>query len=194
MMAVRSVLRVILTALVLSLCASATVLGQSANPAFEAALERLKADNFADTEAAIGVISASGVPQGVAILEAMAERRLFAGVSGVFYRDKAGQLFDAATGQRAIIATEPGMVRLNNRLRNLVQAAVGSLTLLSPDPAQRLRAAEAVFKSRDPAERNLAARQARSRRGPGCHHPVHGFRSGSRPYCRRPAYCGSRRQ
>ena len=41
-------------------------------------------------------------------------------------------------------------VRLNNRLRGLVAAALGSLTLMSPDPAKRLEAAQAVFKSRDP--------------------------------------------
>ena len=41
-------------------------------------------------------------------------------------------------------------VRLNNRLRGMVAAALGSLTLMSPDPAKRLQAAQAVFKSRDP--------------------------------------------
>ena len=40
-------------------------------------------------------------------------------------------------------------MRLNNRLRRIIQAALGGLTLLSPDPARRLEAAQAVFKSRD---------------------------------------------
>ena len=43
------------------------------------------------------------------------------------------------------------MVRLNNRLRRTVDAAIGSLTLLSPDPAKRIAAAQAVFKSHDEA-------------------------------------------
>ena len=40
-------------------------------------------------------------------------------------------------------------MRLNNRLRRAVEAALGGLTLLSPDPAKRFEAAQAVFKSRD---------------------------------------------
>src|SRR5690606_30134852 len=40
-------------------------------------------------------------------------------------------------------------VRLNNRLRGMLAAAMGSLTLMAKDPARRLTAAEAVFKSRD---------------------------------------------
>ena len=40
-------------------------------------------------------------------------------------------------------------VRLNNRLRRIIEAVLGSLTLMSPDPARRLEAAQAVFKSRD---------------------------------------------
>src|SRR5262249_23578317 len=37
----------------------------------------------------------------------------------------------------------------NNRLRGIVQAALGSLTLMADDPGKRLEAAQAVFKSRD---------------------------------------------
>jgi hypothetical protein len=51
--------------------------------------------------------------------------------------------------QPADVPADAALVRLNNRLRNVVQAALGSLTLLSADPAQRLRAAESVFRSRD---------------------------------------------
>jgi urea transport system permease protein len=40
-------------------------------------------------------------------------------------------------------------VRLNNRVRRALDAALGSLTLLAPDPGARLKAAQAVLKSRD---------------------------------------------
>src|SRR5262249_21135559 len=40
-------------------------------------------------------------------------------------------------------------VRLNNRLRRIVEAALGSLTLLAPDPGKRLEAAQAVLRSKD---------------------------------------------
>jgi urea transport system permease protein len=118
---------------------------------FDAALERFKSDSFSDTETAINEIATSASPQGVPILDALADRRLFAGPNGVFYRDKAGQGFEGVTGKAATIPADAAMVRLNNRLRNNVQAALGSMTLLSPDPAQRLRAAESVYKSRDAA-------------------------------------------
>ncbi len=138
-----------LRALLLACALSFLALASAGAQGLDAAVERFKADSFSDTEAGIAGVAASGSPQGVAILEALLDRRLFAGAPGVFFRDKAGQGFNAATGSPATVPAEAGMVRLNNRLRNLVQAALGSMTLLSPDPAQRFRAAEAVFKSRD---------------------------------------------
>jgi urea transport system permease protein len=66
------------------------------------------------------------------------------------FRDKAGAVLDAATGKPASAA--PGdlsPVRINNRVRRAIDAALGGLTLLSPDPARRLDAARAVFKSKD---------------------------------------------
>lgn len=118
---------------------------------FEAALERFKADSFADTEAAIAAVSASGEARGVDVLDALGDRRLFAGPAGVFFRDKSGRAFNAATGAAAEIPAGLGVVRLNNRLRNVVQAALGGMTLLSSDPNRRAQAAEAVFRSRDAA-------------------------------------------
>ena len=60
-------------------------------------------------------------------------------------------MLDAATGKpaAAIAPADLDAVRLNNRLRRMIDAALGGLTLLSPDPAKRLEAAQAVFKSRD---------------------------------------------
>jgi urea transport system permease protein len=138
-------LRAVCAGFLLMLLASAPVLAQG----FGTALERFKADSFADTEAAIAAVAASGEPRAVDVLDALVDRRLFAGPGGVFFRDKAGRSFNAATGEPADVPAGLGAVRLNNRLRNVVQAALGGLTLLSPDPARRLRAAEAVFRSRD---------------------------------------------
>ena len=55
-------------------------------------------------------------------------------------------------------------VRINNRLRRAIEAAIGGLTLLSPDPKKRLEAAQAVFKSRDaalPADARCGDRQGK---------------------------------
>jgi urea transport system permease protein len=40
-------------------------------------------------------------------------------------------------------------VRLNNRVRGVLDASIGSLTLVSKNPARRMEAAQAVFKSRE---------------------------------------------
>src|SRR5581483_4469703 len=58
---------------------------------------------------------------------------------------------DAATGKPVAGSPPEGLktVRINNRLRRSIEAALGGLTLMSPDPAKRLEAAQSVFKSRD---------------------------------------------
>src|SRR6195952_1359254 len=68
----------------------------------------------------------------------------------VYITQPDGKSIDAATG--AAVASVPDSavaVRLNNRLRRTVEAALGGLTLLSPDPAKRIQAAQSVFKTRD---------------------------------------------
>ena len=75
------------------------------------------------------------------------------------------RLLDAATG-KPVASAEPAdlkPVRVNNRLRRAIEAALGGLTLLSPDPGKRFEAAEAVFKSKD-ASRAAHAR-SRDRQG-----------------------------
>jgi urea transport system permease protein len=142
--------RALLLALALFGLAPASATAQ----ALDAAFDRLSADSFSDTEAAVAAIAQSGEARGVDILDALIDRRLFsiASTRQVFYRSRSGATFDARTGQPiADIPREASAVRLNNRLRNVVQAALGNMTLLSPDPARRQQAAEAVFRSRDVA-------------------------------------------
>ncbi len=144
-------LRVLWTALWLALSFGIAAAQAPGAKDIETALDKLAADSFGDTEAAIALIARSGVAAGVAILEALGDRRLFfvAGNTTVFYKDAAGRSFNARSGVAADIPASASSVRLNNRLRGQVQAALGSMTLLSPDPAQRLKAAETVVKSRD---------------------------------------------
>jgi urea transport system permease protein len=121
---------------------------------FAAVIAKFAADDFALTAEAVTGVAASGVPHALAILEALADRRLLAvpGQPAVFYRDVSGKAFVAASGMpAAAVPGDAAPVRLNNRLRRLIDAALGSLTLTAPDPARRIAAAEALFKSRDPA-------------------------------------------
>ena len=50
-------------------------------------------------------------------------------------------------------------MRVNNALRSAIDAAMGSLTLGRPDPAKRIAAADAVFKSHDPKALPASRRQ-----------------------------------
>ncbi len=115
----------------------------------DAALNRLAADDFTETEAAISGIAASGDPRAQAILEALAARRLFFADTRVLYQTGAGDYIDARTGKPAGGGDDLSPVRINNYLRGAIEAALGSLTLMSPDREKRLQAAETIFKSRD---------------------------------------------
>jgi urea transport system permease protein len=116
----------------------------------DAALNRFAADDFSETETAIGEIAASGAPNAQAILEALSARRLFYAENRAVYKTAEGGYIDARTGQPAEGSDDLSPVRINNKLRGVIEAALGSLTLLSPDREKRLQAAEAIFKSRDP--------------------------------------------
>ncbi len=125
----------------------------------DAALSKFTTDDFSDTAEGITAIAASGAPQGLAILEALQNRRLFASGKMVFYKDAADRAFDAATGKPvAALPADAQGVRINNRLRGVIDSALGSMTLLAADPAKRIAAADALFKSRD--EKSLPALDA----------------------------------
>src|SRR5947208_9956209 len=118
--------------------------------AFEDAVGKFANDDFSDTEDAVGTIATSGNPLAFTIISALQDGRLMADPDSkkVYVTGTDGKSTDAATG--APVASVPdsaSAVRLNNRLRRTVEAALGGLTLLSPDPAKRIAAAQSVFKS-----------------------------------------------
>ncbi len=126
--------------------------GRAFAQSYETAVQRFAADSFAETGKAVAELRGLGDPRGVTLLEALADRRLFAvkGAGPVFYKDAKGQSFDALTGASTPIPDAAAVVRVNNKLRSEVQSALGAMTLLSSDPAQRRAAAEAVLKARNP--------------------------------------------
>ncbi len=124
-------------------------------------LARFSLDKFPETERAIGELAASGHQTAAAILEALGDNRLLADPSNkrLFVKTPSGELIDARNGGKADGVDAAGLkkVRVNNALRRALEAAIGSLTLLSSDPATRRSAAEAVFKSRDPSALNAVS-------------------------------------
>jgi len=119
---------------------------------YEEALAKFAADSYNDTDAAIAGVAASGNPLAVQVIEALQDGRLLFGADKkVYMRDADGRLRDAANGIVLPDAAPNDLnpVRLNNRLRRSIEAALGGLLLLSPDPEKRLDAAKAVFKSKE---------------------------------------------
>jgi urea transport system permease protein len=140
--------------------ASGMLLGMLALPTvahagpYEDALARFVTDDFDDTTEAINGVAASGNPLAAAVLGALLDdgRLVFsAQAKKVFFRDGSGQLIDAATGQPVTAGAPADLapVQINNRLRRVIEAALGALTLMVGEPDKRLEAAEAVFQSRD---------------------------------------------
>ncbi len=119
---------------------------------FEDAVGKFATDDFSDTEEAIGAIAASGNPLAFPIISALQDGRLMVDTDSkkVFIKQADGKAIDAATGAAVdAIPDSASAVNLNNRLRRAVDAAVGGLTLLSPDLAMRIAAAQSVFKTHD---------------------------------------------
>ncbi len=117
------------------------------------ALARFAADSYPETEAAIEGVAASGNPLAIDVVGALRDGRLLVRSADkvIYIREPAGGgLRIATTGAAATLdAAELKPVRLNNRVRRAVDAALGAMTLRAPDPRRREAAANAVFKSRD---------------------------------------------
>ncbi len=141
---------------------------------FEDAVGKFANDEFSDTEEAVDTLATSGNPLAYPIVSALQDGRLSADPDSkkVYLTQPDGKIIDAATGAPVdSVPDSASVVRLNNKLRRHVEAALGSLTLQSPDPAVRIQAAQSVFKTHDDSmlpvidaalakETNKAAKQA----------------------------------
>jgi urea transport system permease protein len=131
----------------------ATALPALAGP-FEDAVGKFANDEYSDTEDAVDVLATSDNPLAYAIVSALQDGRLMADpdTKKIYLTQPDGKILDALTGAPvASIPDSAAAVRLNNKLRRHVEAALGSLTLQSSDPAKRVQAAQSVFKTHDEA-------------------------------------------
>jgi urea transport system permease protein len=119
----------------------------------DAALEKLTTDSYSDTIDAIQAIAVSGHPRAAVIIQALQGGQLaFSAAEKKVYVRVGNGLQEAGSGAAtAAVPADLADVRANNRVRGIVSAAMGTLTLLNPDPARRLEAAASVLKSRDVA-------------------------------------------
>jgi urea transport system permease protein len=140
----------------LSVVASLALAGAALAADLASLVGNLTSGGLSEREAAITALAASGEERAAPILEALAAGQLYVRTSDkVAVIGKADgnrlALVDAISGNPAGNAVEADLerVRVNNRLRGTIEAAVGSLTLMSPNAKVRLSAAESLFKRRD---------------------------------------------
>ena len=117
------------------------------------ALSKFLGDRFPETAKGIAEVSVSGAPNAAAILDALKDGRLLVNAAEhvIVYKTASGDVVDAHSGAKSAVVdvSDFKKVRVNNGLRGAIDAALGTLTLLDPDPAKRLAASESVFKTRD---------------------------------------------
>ncbi|NVK34326.1 MAG: urea ABC transporter permease subunit UrtB [Rhodobacteraceae bacterium] len=112
---------------------------------------------FKETEKQIGDLAATGDPVVAPALEALGDGDLYVRKSDnqVFIAKKSGSGYALSDPLTLEPAGEAGRrdvskIKVNNSLRRVIRSALGSLTLMAPDPQVRKSAAEAVFKAKDP--------------------------------------------
>ena len=160
-MTLRSLFHAFLTCLILSFAAPS--FGQSgAGGDPKSLFDQLAKADFNEAEKLIGQIAATGDPRVVPALQAFVDGDLYFRKSDnlVFIAKAAGsnlELIDPLTGASAGEAPKSAVtkVRVNNNLRRVIRSAMGGLTLLSPDRAVRLQAADAVLRSPSPENLEL---------------------------------------
>ncbi len=151
-MSIRALCRRLLPILgLLPSCLPAAAAQETEVPAL---VERLAAGPFADRVAAAEALAQSGAAGADAILQALLDGRL--------YRVKAdGRIVFADRVEGGFRLTDPAdgaalgeagrrdvkKIKANNKLRTVLRGALAALSLRDPDPARRIAAADAMFKT-----------------------------------------------
>ncbi|MEM9107996.1 MAG: HEAT repeat domain-containing protein, partial [Pseudomonadota bacterium] len=120
-------------------------------------IDALATGKLKDRTAQIEAITATGDVRVVPTLQALQGGTLYYRKSDkkVFLTREDGSdftLIEPLTGQEAGTAAKKEFrkVKVNNRLRRLLSAEIGSMTLESPDSAVRLAAAQSMYETADP--------------------------------------------
>jgi urea transport system permease protein len=123
---------------------------------FQGLVDALGKASFAQMQDRISALASTGDTRVVPVLNALGDGDLYARKSDgkVFITKATGanlQLTDPVSGETAGDAPKGAMekVKVNNSVRRAVRTALGGLTLMSPNRAERLKAAEIVAASPD---------------------------------------------
>jgi urea transport system permease protein len=117
------------------------------------AMKALASTNFESIRGGVEVLALSGDPRAQIVITALQSGTLYMRADrALFIKNEDGTFSDASTGAPADVpAGALRQVRVNNAVRGAIDAALGALRLFSPNASDRMDAAEAVFRSRDPA-------------------------------------------
>lgn len=125
---------------------------------FGALVTRLPEGSYGDRAKVIAALAEQAAPRAEPVLTALLEGNLHArkadGRVVIVEQTGAGkQAVDAIMGEvlGPLKKRSTKKIKVNNKLRGQLREAIGALSLRSSDPAARLAAARAVFKSADPA-------------------------------------------
>jgi len=163
----------------LALMAAVALLSAMPGPASAAEdlrplVDKLGLGDFEETARAVDALAATGDARAAPLLEALANGDLNIRKSDgrvvIAIRDGADyKLADPVDGSALGVVAAGGLdrIRINNSLRRNIRAAIGALTLRSPDASVRRGAAEAVFKSRDAGAIEILDTAIAAERDPG---------------------------
>jgi urea transport system permease protein len=155
----------LLRALILALAALATLSAVAKAAELSELVDQLGADDFSAKIAAVEALGAAGDPRAVTVLKALADGALYTTADHkLVIAAPAGDGFKTFDPVDRAPLGEAGAdtldkVRVNNRMRGAIDAALGSLTLFSDDPALRLSAAREALKH-PPADGGAALAKA----------------------------------
>jgi len=144
---------------ILGLCLFPAAAGAQAmdDAKLKSLVQALAGDNFDETSKAVSELAKSGTPRAAAILNALSAGDLYVSKAdkAVFIGTRDGADYaatDPLSGAKLppVPRNTADKIKVNNRLRRDIAAAIGGLTLMSTDAAERRSAAEAILKNRDP--------------------------------------------
>jgi urea transport system permease protein len=102
---------------------------------------------YAAQAEAVERLGTLGDPRALPVLRALSDGRLLRRADGMLLIREGAAATDITGAPADPAGAEP--VRINNRVRVALRGALGQLQIVSPEPAERLAAAESVFRTRN---------------------------------------------
>jgi urea transport system permease protein len=112
----------------------------------------LATPGFDNVREGVEALARSGDARALPVISALNDGELYVGADRALFIHTQTGFADARTGAAAPAVSAGALrkVRLNNRVREAIDGALGTLRLFAADPAQRTAAANAVFHAHDP--------------------------------------------